>query len=71
MFRLIDMSFGYPTQARDSIGSVLLDTHATLGMLGSPSQFDGMHAYNSSMATGAVLSTPMSAGASFPASHFD
>ncbi|KAJ2303514.1 hypothetical protein H4R23_005493, partial [Coemansia sp. Cherry 401B] len=66
-----DMSFGYPTQARDSIGSVLLDTHATLGMLGSPSQFDGMHAYNSSMATGAVLSTPMSAGASFPASHFD
>ncbi|KAJ1858845.1 hypothetical protein GGH12_000341 [Coemansia sp. RSA 1822] len=63
----LDLSFGYSSQPRDAIGSVLLDPHG-LGMFGQ-SQFESMHGYNS-MANG-LVPTPMSAGVSFPSSHLD
>ncbi|KAJ2454222.1 hypothetical protein EV183_001707 [Coemansia sp. RSA 2336] len=68
-----DLSFAYPPQPRDTIGSVLLDSQA-LGMFGSQNQFDNMHAYTPSIASGSGLigsSTPMTAGSTFPASHLD
>ncbi|KAJ1753233.1 hypothetical protein LPJ79_000512 [Coemansia sp. RSA 1821] len=68
-----DLSFAYPPQPRDAIGSVLLDSQA-LGMFSSQSQFDNMHAYTPSIASGNGLmgsSTPMTAGSTFLASHLD
>ncbi|KAJ2145587.1 hypothetical protein IW136_000918 [Coemansia sp. RSA 678] len=59
-------SFGYSSQPRDAIGSVLLDPHG-LGMFGQ-GQFESMHGYNS-MANG-LVPTPIS-GVSFSSSHLD
>ncbi|KAJ2359012.1 hypothetical protein IWW50_000060 [Coemansia erecta] len=62
-----DLSFGYPSQARDPIPPVLLDTH-TLNMFGGHGHFEGMHSYQPQMM---VPQTPMSAGMAFPASQMD
>ncbi|KAJ2851445.1 hypothetical protein IWW36_001084 [Coemansia brasiliensis] len=73
MFCRLDLSFAYPPQPRDAIGSVLLDSQA-LGMFSSQGQFDNMHAYTPSITSGSGLmgsSTPMTAGSTFPASHLD
>ncbi|KAJ1993017.1 hypothetical protein GGI26_002863 [Coemansia sp. RSA 1358] len=67
---ILDLSFGYPSQPRDTMGPMLFDTHP-LGMFNGHSQFNDMHGYTSPMApshigVGFVPSTPLSAGASFP-----